>query len=68
MSQSTEPSTIWLTQDAFDKLEAELEGLKGPVRQEIIARISSARDTPSAWARRSSASRAGLSPAGASAP
>ncbi len=44
MSQSTEPSTIWLTQDAYDKLQAELEDLKGPVRQEIIARISSARD------------------------
>jgi transcription elongation factor GreA len=44
MSQSTEPSTIWLTQDAHDKLQAELENLKGPVRQEIIARISSARD------------------------
>ena len=44
MSQSTEPSTIWLTQDALDKLHAELENLKGPVRQEIIARISAARD------------------------
>jgi transcription elongation factor GreA len=44
MSQSTEPSTIWLTQDAHDKLHAELEELKGPVRQEIIARISAARD------------------------
>jgi transcription elongation factor GreA len=44
MSQSTEPSTIWLTQDAYDKLQAELEDLKGPVRQEIIARISAARD------------------------
>ena len=44
MSQSTETSTIWLTQDAHDKLQAELEELKGPVRQEIIARISAARD------------------------
>jgi transcription elongation factor GreA len=44
MSQSTEPSTIWLTQDALNKLQAELENLKGPVRQEIIARISAARD------------------------
>ena len=39
MSQSTEPSTIWLTQDALDKLHAELENLKGPVRQEIVSRI-----------------------------
>ena len=35
---------IWLTQEAYDKLQAELENLKGPVRQEIIARISAARD------------------------
>ena len=44
MTQSTEQGTIWLTQDAFDKLAAELENLKGPVRQEVIARISAARD------------------------
>ena len=31
--------TVWLTQDAYDKLTSELEDLKGPVRQEIIARI-----------------------------
>jgi len=35
---------IWLTQEAFDKLQAELENLRGPVRQEIIERISAARD------------------------
>ena len=28
---SSEPNTIWLTQDAYDKLQAELENLKGPV-------------------------------------
>ena len=43
MTQS-EPATLWLTQDAYDKLHAELEHLRGPVRQEIIGRISSARD------------------------
>ena len=36
--------TIWLTQDAYDKLQEELEDLKGPKRQEIVARISAARD------------------------
>ncbi len=36
--------TIWLTQEAFDKLQGELESLKGPVRQEVIDRISAARD------------------------
>ncbi|MXG91495.1 transcription elongation factor GreA [Nocardioides flavescens] len=44
MSQQTEQDAVWLTQDAYDKLRAELEDLKGPVRQEIIARISAARD------------------------
>ena len=37
-------NTVWLTQDAYDKLRAELENLKGPVRQEVIERISAARD------------------------
>ncbi len=36
--------TIWLTQDAFDKLTIELEELKGPRRAEIIEKISAARD------------------------
>ena len=42
MTQST--GTVWLTQDAYDKLRAELEDLKGPRRQEIIERIAAARD------------------------
>jgi transcription elongation factor GreA len=44
MTQSSEHETIWLTQDAHDKLSAELDNLRGPVRQEIIDRISAARD------------------------
>ncbi|GAA2142712.1 transcription elongation factor GreA [Nocardioides koreensis] len=44
MTQSTEQGTIWLTQEAYDKLQTELENLKGPIRQEVIARISAARD------------------------
>ena len=40
----TEQDTIWLTQEAYDKLSAELENLKGPVRQEVVERISAARD------------------------
>ena len=35
---------IWLTQEAYKKLQAELEELRGPVRHQIIERISSARD------------------------
>src|SRR3954452_8443694 len=41
---SSEQNTIWLTQEAFDKLQDELENLRGPVRTDIIARISAARE------------------------
>ncbi len=41
---SSEQTTIWLTQDAYDKLHAELDNLRGPVRNEVVARISAARD------------------------
>ena len=47
MTQSTEAknaATIWLSKGALDKLTAELEHLKGPRRQEIVAEISAARD------------------------
>ena len=44
MTQSTDQGTVWLTQEAFDKLHAELDDLKGPKRAEIIERISAARD------------------------
>ena len=40
----TEQKTIWLTQDAYDKLQAELEELRGPGRAEVIERIAAARD------------------------
>ncbi len=40
----TDQDTIWLTQEARDKLETELAELKGPRRQEVIDRISAARD------------------------
>ena len=35
---------IWLTQQTFDRLTAELEHRRGPLRAEIVDRISSARD------------------------
>jgi transcription elongation factor GreA len=44
VTQSQEHDVIWLTQEAFDKLQDELEQLRGPVRDEIVARISAARD------------------------
>ena len=44
MTQSDERQTVWLTQEAFDKKTAELEELRGPVRADIVSRISAARD------------------------
>src|SRR4051794_6234286 len=44
MTQSDERQTIWLTQEAFDKKTAELTELRGPVRADIVSRISAARD------------------------
>ncbi|MFV0460318.1 MAG: transcription elongation factor GreA [Actinomycetales bacterium] len=39
----TETQGNWLTQDAYDRLTAELEDLKGPRRQELARRIEDAR-------------------------
>ncbi len=44
MSESTQPSTVWMTRKTHDRLRAELEDLKGPRRAEVVARISAARD------------------------
>jgi len=44
MTQSTEQSSVWLTAEAHQKLTDELANLKGPVRDDIVARISEARD------------------------
>lgn len=42
--QQTETDKVWMTQESFDKLQAELENLKGPVRDDIVAKIAAARD------------------------
>jgi transcription elongation factor GreA len=39
----SDTNTTWLTQDAYDRLEAELEHLSGPGRSEITHRIEAAR-------------------------
>jgi transcription elongation factor GreA len=44
MTQPTETDTIWVTQEAYDRLQAELEHLKVDVRAEITARIAAARE------------------------
>jgi transcription elongation factor GreA len=43
MSEAT-TQTIWLTQDAYDKLQHELEQLSGPGRADVTAKIAAARD------------------------
>lgn len=43
MSDNT-PDVVWLTQDAFNKLEAELTNLKTTGRTEVTARIGAARE------------------------
>ncbi|GAA1861298.1 transcription elongation factor GreA [Myceligenerans crystallogenes] len=40
----TDTTVTWLTQDAYDRLKAELERLSGPYRAEITERIAAARD------------------------
>ncbi|PWH07849.1 transcription elongation factor GreA [Brachybacterium endophyticum] len=41
---SSQPTGSWLTQDAYDRLNAELAELEGPRRTEIAERIAAARD------------------------
>jgi transcription elongation factor GreA len=39
----SEGNVTWLTQDAYDRLNDELEQLSGPGRAEVTARIEAAR-------------------------
>ena len=44
MSDTATPTASYLTQEAYDRLKAELAEREGPRRQEITLRISTARD------------------------
>ncbi|HET9501433.1 MAG TPA: transcription elongation factor GreA [Marmoricola sp.] len=44
MTQADERNEIWLTQAKYDALREELEQLKGPGREEVVERVSAARD------------------------
>ena len=44
MSTEAGQQTTWLTQEAYDRLSAELEDAKGPRRADIVAKIEAARD------------------------
>lgn len=44
MTQPTETDTIWVTQEAYDRLQQELEHLKGEVWADITSKIAAARD------------------------
>src|SRR3712207_9248326 len=43
-TSAVDTDVIWLTQEAHDKLQAQLDNLRGPVREEIVARIAAARE------------------------
>ncbi len=42
--QQSDQSKIWMTQESYAKLVADLEELKGPKRDEVVARIAAARE------------------------
>ena len=44
MSQPIEENVVWLTEEAYDRLQQELDHLRGPARTELAARIGEARD------------------------
>lgn len=43
-THETDENAQWLTQEAYDRLTAELEHLSGPGRQEVVDRIEAARE------------------------
>src|SRR4051812_24822679 len=43
MTESTDTKVTWLTQEAYERLKAELDYLSGPARIEISQRIGAAR-------------------------
>jgi transcription elongation factor GreA len=44
VTAATGQQTTWLTTEAHDRLRSSLEQMKGPKRQEIVARIEAARE------------------------
>ena len=44
MTQPTDQNAIWLTPEAYERLRAELEQLRGPMRAQLAARIGEARE------------------------
>ena len=44
MTETRDDSVTWLTQEAYDRLKAELDHLSGPGRVEIAKKIEAARD------------------------
>ena len=44
MTQDTAPETIWVTQEAYERLQEELDHLRGDVRSDITSKIAAARE------------------------
>jgi len=44
VSETSQDTVTWLTQEAFDRLREELDELSGPGRANVVAKIASARE------------------------
>jgi transcription elongation factor GreA len=44
VSETSQATVTWLTQEAFDRLREELDELSGPGRANVVAKIASARE------------------------
>ena len=44
MTEIEDAGATWLTQEAFDRLKAELADMEGPGRESVVARIAAARE------------------------
>ena len=44
MTETRDDSVTWLTQEAYDRLKAELDHLSGPGRVDIAKKIEAARE------------------------
>jgi hypothetical protein len=46
VTETRDDSVTWLTQEAYDRLKAELDYLSGPGRVDIAKKIEAARENP----------------------
>jgi transcription elongation factor GreA len=44
LTETDDAAQTWLTQEAYDRLRAELAEMEGPIRQNVVAKIAAARE------------------------